>query len=119
MGTPMEGFFDRANVVAEAMASTSVATQGTPAEAPIPSSRPSPVEESGQTKRVGESVSIPAEIPNPQKGITLIGASQIGSAFPATPFVIFANDPFVTFSWAVKDGSSLVVTPLSIPIFAT
>ena len=98
MGTPIEGFFDRANVVAEAMASTSAATQGAPAKAPIPSSRPSPVEESGQTKRVGESVPIPAEIPNPQKGITLIGASQTGSAFPTTPFVIFANDPFVTLS---------------------
>ena len=103
MGTPMEGFFDRVNVVAEAMASTSATTQGAPAEAPIPSSRPSPVEESGQTEsgqtnRVGESVPIPAEIPNPRKGITLIGASQTGSAFPATPFVIFANDPFVTLS---------------------
>ena len=88
----MEGFFDRVNVVAEAMASTSATTQGAPAEAPIPSSRPSPVEESGQTEsgqtnRVGESVPIPAEIPNPRKGITLIGASQIGSAFPTTPFV--------------------------------
>ena len=33
MGNAMEGFFDVADIVAEAMASTSTATQGAPAEA--------------------------------------------------------------------------------------
>jgi len=42
----MEGFFDGANIMAKAMASTSAAKQGAPAEAPIPSLKPDPVEES-------------------------------------------------------------------------
>ena len=48
-----------------------------------------------------------------------MGAPQTGSASPATPHVIFASDPFVSLPQAVKDGSSLVVTPSSIPSFAT
>ena len=35
------------------------------------------------------------------------------------PLVISTDDPFTTLSQAVKDGSSLVVTPSSIPISAT
>ena len=35
------------------------------------------------------------------------------------PLVISIGDPFVALSQAVKDGSSLVVTPSSIPISAT
>ena len=55
MGTPMEGFFDEANIVTEVIASTSAVAQGAPAKAPIPSPRPGPVKESAQTERVGES----------------------------------------------------------------
>ena len=54
MGTPMEGFFDGANIVAEVITSTSDAAQGAPAKALIPSPKLGPVEESAQTKRVGE-----------------------------------------------------------------
>ena len=36
-----------------------------------------------------------------------------------TPLVISTDDPFAALSQAVKDGSSLVVTPSSIPISAT
>lgn len=43
MGTPIEGFFYGADVVFEAMASTSAATQGVFFEAQIPSHEPSPV----------------------------------------------------------------------------
>ena len=44
---PMEGFFDRVNVVAEAMASASVATtQGAPTETLVLPSEPIPTEES-------------------------------------------------------------------------
>ncbi|KAL0005293.1 hypothetical protein SO802_012854 [Lithocarpus litseifolius] len=53
--------------------------------------------------------------PTPQKGVTSAGASQIGSTSPATPSIISASDPFVALSQVVKDGSSLVVTPSSIP----
>lgn len=45
MGTPIEGFFDRANMVAKAMASTSIVVQGVPTEAPILSVEPGPIEE--------------------------------------------------------------------------
>ena len=55
MGTPMEGFFDGANVVYEAMASASPAdTQGVPVEAPIPSTELVPIHESTHIKRVSE-----------------------------------------------------------------
>lgn len=71
MGTPMEGFFDGADVVAKAMAFASAAAQGAPAETPISSAELGPIKEGAQTER------------------------------------------------AVKDGSSLVVTPSSILSSAT
>ena len=46
MHTPMEGFFDEVDIVAQAMASASITTQGVSTETPIPSQEPSPVEES-------------------------------------------------------------------------
>ena len=49
----------------------------------------------------------------------LTGASQTGSTSPTTSFVISTSDPFVALSQAMKDGSSLVVTPSSIPSSAT
>ena len=44
---------------------------------------------------------------------------QIEVASPITPLVISTSDPFAVLSQAVKDGSSLVVTPSSIPSSAT
>ena len=70
----MEDFFDGANIMATAMASASAAAQGALAEAPIPSPRPGPVKENAQTERVSESIPTPAEIPTPQKEVTLAGA---------------------------------------------
>ena len=49
MGTPMKGFFDGADIVAKATASTSAATQGAPVGAPIPPPKLVSVEESTQT----------------------------------------------------------------------
>jgi len=98
MSMPIEGFFDREDVVAEAMASAFVVAQGAPTEAPIPPPKPISIKESTQTERVGEFVPIPIEVPTPQKEVTLAGASQTGSASPATPLVISTNDPFITFS---------------------
>ena len=115
---PMEGFFDEADVMAEAMSSTSTATQGAPAEAPIPPPNPVPIEKSTQAERLGEFVPIPTKIPTPQKEVSPVGAPQIGNASPTTPHVISACNPFVAFSQAMKDGSSLVVTP-SIPSSTT
>ncbi|KAL0005291.1 hypothetical protein SO802_012852 [Lithocarpus litseifolius] len=99
--------------------STTTKRKGVLAEAPIRSLRPSPVDESAQTDRVGEFIPILAKTPTPHKGVTSTGASQIGSTSPATPSVISASDPFVALSQAVKDGSSLVVTLSSIPSFTT
>ena len=96
MGTPMEGFFDREDIVAEAMASTFDATQGAPVEAPIPPPKTVPIEESIQAEKVGESVPIPAEI-HSQK-VTPLSASQPGSASLATLPVISTSDPFVILS---------------------
>ena len=62
MGTPMKGFFDGADIVAKATASTFAATQGAPTEAPIPSPKPDLVEESAQTERVDETVGFAASI---------------------------------------------------------
>ena len=66
-------------------------------------------------------MSVPSltEIPTPQKEVTPTSASQTGSVSLATPPVISASDSFVALSQAVKDGSSLVVTPSSIPSSAT
>ena len=110
MGTPMEGFFDGVDVVAEAMAiAAPTATQGVPVKTLIPSAELVPVNEGTHTEKVSELAPIPAKTPTPQKG----PASPI--AFHATPLVISTSDPFMGLSQAVKDGSSFVVTPSSIP----
>ena len=98
MGTLMEGFFDGIDVVVEAMAFTSATVQGALAETPISLAKFGPIEECAQTKRVGESASIPTKIPTPQKGVTPATASQIEGTSPATPPIISTNNPFVTLS---------------------
>ena len=65
MGMPMEGFFDEADVMVEAMAFASAVAQGTPIKAPIPPPKPISVEESTQTERVGKFIPILAEVPTP------------------------------------------------------
>ena len=118
MGMLVEGFFDGVDVVAEVMASSSIAAQGGPTEAQIPPPKPIPTKGSTQAKKVGKSVPIPVEIPTPQKEVTPTYASRTGSASLATPSIISASDPFVALSQAVKDGFSLVVTH-SLPSSAT
>ena len=115
MGTPKEGFFDGADMVAETMASVApVVAQGVPTKTPIPSIELVPVGEGTHTERVSESSLIPAETLTPQKGATPLAAFQTEVASPATPLVISTSDPFTALSHAVNDGSSLVVTPSSI-----
>ena len=114
----MEGFFNRANVMVKAMASAFAATtQEAPAKALIPPSEPIPAEESTYARKVfsGESAPILVEFPTPQKEITPTSISQTESTSSATPLVIFASDALIALSQAVKDCSSLVVTPSSIP----
>ena len=63
MGTPLEGFFDEADIMVEAMAFAFVAAQGAPTNASIPSPRPGPIEENAQAEKVGKFAPIPAETP--------------------------------------------------------
>ena len=114
MGTPMEGFFDGANVVFGTPASTApTAAQGVPIEAPIPSTRPIPIGKGTHTEKVSKATPIPTETLTPQEGVIPPSATQTEVASPTTPLIISTSDPFATLSQAVKDGSSLVVTPSS------
>lgn len=72
-GTPMEGFFDGADVASAAVA----AAQKAPAEALVPPSELVSTKESTHFQRfvIGESALIPAKIPTPQKRLTLAGVS--------------------------------------------
>ena len=99
MGTPKEGFFDGADMVAETMASVApVVAQGVPTKTPIPSIELVPVGEGTHTERVNEPAPIPAETLTPQKGDTPPAASQTEVASPVTPFVISTSNPFVALS---------------------
>ena len=56
--------------------------------------------------------------PSVQRGATPHAATQI-EATSVTLLVISIGDPFAALSQALRDGSSLVVTPSSIPVSAT
>ena len=128
-GTPMVSFFDGADAIVEAMASTTiVATQGVAAaqgvlvEALVPPHEPISAEESAHAEGVviREFTLIFAEITTPLKGVIPARASQTKSTSSAiAPPVTSASNPFIALSQAVKDGYLLVVTLSSIPSFAT
>ena len=118
MGIPMEGFFEGADVMFRTIASVApAASQGVSAEAPIPSTKPVPME-GIHTEGVSEATPNFAETPTPQEG-AIPSAAQTEVASPTTPLVISISGPFVTLSQDVKDVSPFVVTPSSIPSFAT
>ena len=117
MGVPMEGFFDGVDVALTTPA-PSASAHGVPTEAPIPHSDPVPREDGAHTERVSETTPIPAKTPAFPEGVIPV-AVQTEAASPILPLVISTSDPFTALSQAVKDGSSLVVTPSSIPSFAT
>ena len=117
IGVPMEGFFDGVDV-AFATPAPSASAHGVPVEAPIPHSDLVPREEGAHTERVSETTPIPAKTPAFPEGVNPV-AVQTEAASPILPLVISTSDPFTALSQAVKDGSSLVVTPSSIPSFAT
>ena len=117
IGVPMEGFFDRADVAFATLA-PSAAAHGVPAEAPIPPSKPIPRGKGTHTERVSETTPILARTPISPKGVIPAAASTKATSL-ILPLVISTSDPFTALSQAVKDGSSLVVTPSSIPSSAT
>ena len=106
----MEGFFGGAEF---ATLATSAATHGVPVETSTSPTKPVPIDKG--TGEVSEVTAPPAETPSVQRGATPPAATQIETT-PVTPLVISTGDPFAALSQAVKDGSSLVVTPSSIPI---
>ena len=107
----MKGFFDGADIVFGTPAPTTpAATQGVPAEAPIPSTNPVPIDEGTYTEKVSKATPIPTETFTPQNGVIPPTAAQTEIASPVTPFVISTSDPFTALSQAMKDGFSLVVT---------
>ena len=115
MGTPMESFFGEAEFATPA---TSIATHGVPIETFTSPTEPVPIDEGTHTGEVSEVTAPPAETPSVQRGATPPATTQIETT-PVTPLVISIGDPFTALSQAVKDGSSLVVTPSSIPISTT
>ena len=117
IGVPMEGLFDGADI-AFATPTTLATAHGVPTEAPIPPSESVPKEEDTYTERVSETTSIPARTLISPEGV-ILAAAQTEATSPVLPFVISTSDPFATLSQAVKNGSSLVVTPSSIPSSGT
>jgi len=110
----MGGFFDGVDVVFVTLAPSATAP-GVPAEVPSLSTEPVPIDEGTHTGKVSGATPVPAETHSPQNVVTSPATVQIEAASLATPLVIFTSDPFVALSQAAKDGSSLVVTPSSIP----
>ena len=115
--TSMEGFFDGANIIAEAMASAIVAaTMEVFAKSSIPSSKLISAEEdvSVEKKVVGESIPISAEFSTPSKGgVSPMVAQTKGVPFTTPLPIISASDPLATLFRVVGGGSLLVVTPSS------
>ena len=95
------------------------ATPGVPTETPTLPTELVPIDKGTHTRKVSEAIPIPAETLTPQKVAISPATIQIEVAPPVTPLVISTSDPFAVLSQAVKDGSSLVVTPSSIPSSAT
>ena len=118
MGVPMGGFFDGSDVVFATLAPSAVAPR-VPAETPTFPTKPIPIDKGTHTGKVSEATPIPTETRSPQKVATPPAIIQTEAASPTTPFAISTSDPFAALSQAVKNGSSLVVTPSSIPSSAT
>ena len=116
IGVPMEGFSDGADVVFTTP-TTPTAAHGVPTEAPIPPFEPVPREKCTHTEKVSKTTLIPAKTPISPEGVIPV-AIQTVTTSPILPLVISTSDPFTALSQAVNDGSSLVVTPSSIPSFA-
>ena len=74
-----------------------------------------PIGKGTHTEKVSKATPIPTETLTPQEGVIPPSAAQTEVASPTTPLIISTSDPFAALSQAVKDGSSLVVTPSSTP----
>ena len=118
MGVPKEDLFDGADVVFATPAPSAVAHE-VPVKTPTPPTESIPREEGTHTEGFSEITPIPAETLTPPERVISPTVVQTKVASPVLPFVISTSDPFTVLSQAVKDGSSLVVTPSSILSSAT
>ena len=117
ISVPLEGFFDGADVAFTTPAPSATA-RGVPTEVPTPPSEPVPREKGTHTERVSETTLIPAKTPISPKGV-IPTTAQIEATSLILPHVISTSDPFAALSQVMKDGSSLVITPSSIPSSTT
>ena len=113
MGAPMGGFFDGADVVFATPAFSAIAPEIPTMATTLPTVL---IDEGTHTRKVSKATHILAETLTPREVATTI---QTEAASPVTPLVISTSDPFAVLSQAVKDSSSIVVTPSSIPSSAT
>ena len=67
MGTPMEGFFGRAEFATPA---TSASMHGVPIETSTSPTKPVPIDEGTHTREVSEVIPTPIETPSFQRGAT-------------------------------------------------
>lgn len=74
-----------------------------------------PIDEGTHVERVSETTPIPAETLTPEEKAIPLATVQFETVSPATPLIISNNYPFTALSQVMKDGSSLEVTPSSIP----
>ena len=114
----MEGFFDGADVVFVTPAPSTTGHKVS-AKAPTPSAELIPKEKGTHIEGVGETTPLPAEAPAPLERVISPIAVQTKTAPSVLPLVISTSDPFTIISQAAKGCASLVVTPSSIPSFAT
>ena len=96
MGTPMEGFFEGADVMFGTTASAApAASQGVSIKAPIPSTNSVPMEGT-HTEGVSEATPISTETPTPQDE-SIPSTAQTEVTSPTTPLVISTSDPFLLY----------------------
>ena len=87
--------------------------EGTSIETPVFSTELVSMEGT-HTEGTREVTPTPAEIPlSPERATPPAVQTEIAS--PAAPIVLSISDPFVALSQVAQEGSSLVVTPSSIP----
>ena len=99
--------------------SSSTTAPRVPAVATTLPTEPVSIDEGTHTGEVNEATLVPAKTLTPREVATPPTIVQTEAASPVTLPIISINDPFAVLSQAVKDGSSLVVTPSSIPSSTT
>ena len=114
MGVPMDGFLDGVDV-AFTTPTPSTAAHKAPTKAPTPSAEPVPREEGTHIEGVGETTPLPIETPAPPERAISPTVIQTKTTPSVLPLVISTSYPIAAISQAAKDGTSLVVTPSSIP----